>query len=216
MRRALDYKNGKIYVIKNHINDMVYVGSTTQPLYKRFSLHKRSVNSIRCRAKKISIAMRDIGIEHFYIELLEEYPCDNIEQLHKREGYWIRELNSYSNGYNAQVQGRNRQEYYQEHKERHAELVKNWYERNKNKVDDYHRKWYQENKGKILERQMQYYQDNKHDILQREKKYRDTNREKIREWMNTKVECEVCNISFNRSHLSKHQKTKRHISQMLN
>ena len=36
------YKNGKIYTIRN-INDynLIYVGSTIQPLYKRFHDHKK-------------------------------------------------------------------------------------------------------------------------------------------------------------------------------
>ena len=35
------YKNGKIYTIRNrNDNDLIYVGSTVQPLYKRFICHK--------------------------------------------------------------------------------------------------------------------------------------------------------------------------------
>jgi hypothetical protein len=34
--------------------------------------------------------MRDTGVEHFYIELIEEYPCDNKDQLQAREGLRIR------------------------------------------------------------------------------------------------------------------------------
>ena len=34
------YENGKIYVIRNNINDMVYVGSTCNLLHKRFHQHK--------------------------------------------------------------------------------------------------------------------------------------------------------------------------------
>ena len=32
----MDYNNGKIYSIRNTIDNDVYVGSTTQPLSKRF------------------------------------------------------------------------------------------------------------------------------------------------------------------------------------
>ena len=35
------YKNGKIYTIRYKNDDsLIYVGSTVQPLYKRFSSHK--------------------------------------------------------------------------------------------------------------------------------------------------------------------------------
>ena len=39
-----DYKNGKIYCIRNTLDDNIYVGSTTQPLSKRMVKH-------RCDAK---------------------------------------------------------------------------------------------------------------------------------------------------------------------
>lgn len=44
--------------------------------------------------------MRKYGIEHFYIELIEE--TDNPEE---RETYWIKTLNSFNNGYNATLGG---------------------------------------------------------------------------------------------------------------
>ena len=37
-----DYSNGKIYTIRNRNDDTkIYVGSTSQPLYKRFHQHKK-------------------------------------------------------------------------------------------------------------------------------------------------------------------------------
>ena len=36
--------------------------------------------------------MRDLGSDTFYIELLEECPVENIEQLRKKEGEYIRQL----------------------------------------------------------------------------------------------------------------------------
>ncbi len=35
--------------------------------------------------------MRELGIELFYIELYENYICENIEQLLKKEGEIIRQ-----------------------------------------------------------------------------------------------------------------------------
>ena len=37
-----DYKKGKIYQIKNTIDDDIYVGSTIAPLNKRMTKHKYS------------------------------------------------------------------------------------------------------------------------------------------------------------------------------
>ena len=47
----MDYRNGKIYIIRNHCNDLVYVGSTTQSLSRRFSKHKADCKTRKCRFK---------------------------------------------------------------------------------------------------------------------------------------------------------------------
>ena len=36
----MDYKSGKIYCIRNDINDEIYVGSTTQSLSQRMAKHR--------------------------------------------------------------------------------------------------------------------------------------------------------------------------------
>ena len=37
----VNYQNGKIYVLRSHKTDDIYIGSTTQSLYKRFYEHKK-------------------------------------------------------------------------------------------------------------------------------------------------------------------------------
>ena len=82
-----DYSKAKIYKILNDVDDDVYVGSTCQPLSVRMAGH-------RCYSGtsplKLYHKMRDIGVHHFYIELIEETPCENKEQLRAREGEYIR------------------------------------------------------------------------------------------------------------------------------
>ena len=36
--------------------------------------------------------MNEIGVQHFQIELIETYPCNNKEELLAKEGYYIRTL----------------------------------------------------------------------------------------------------------------------------
>lgn len=80
-----DYQQGKIYSIRSLSRpELVYVGSTVQPLPKRFFGHKAPNNSTS--SKQI------IDIGDAYIELIEMYPCDNIEQLRQREGEIIRSM----------------------------------------------------------------------------------------------------------------------------
>lgn len=118
MRQPINYKNGKIYVIRNHSNNKVYVGSTTQTLSKRFSNHKRNHKSKKAYEYPFYKAMREIGIENFYIELVEDYPCENIEQLNAREGYYIRQYDSFHNGYNSNIAGRDKTEWRKDNRDK--------------------------------------------------------------------------------------------------
>ena len=99
----MDYNNGKIYQILNNINDEVYVGSTVQPLSKRFYCHK---NRSDYSTNKLSELMRTIGKNNCYIELIENYPCNTKEELFAREGHYIRERATL----NQQIAGRTRKE----------------------------------------------------------------------------------------------------------
>ena len=80
----IDYKNGKIYKLVNSKNDMLYIGSTTTTLTKRFYTHKAEANSTRLTSP-IYEAMRDIGIDNFAIILLENFACGSKSELEARE-----------------------------------------------------------------------------------------------------------------------------------
>ena len=86
----MDYKNGKIYQVLNHKTNDVYVGSTCQPLSKRMARHRYSLNQTKPHQFKIYQTMRELGVENFYIELIENFPCDTVEELRAREGHYIR------------------------------------------------------------------------------------------------------------------------------
>ena len=45
-----DYTNGKIYCIRNNVDDDIYIGSTTQALSKRMAKHRSNINSKKSRA----------------------------------------------------------------------------------------------------------------------------------------------------------------------
>lgn len=78
-----DYSKGVIYQVISPNHPEPYIGSTTQPLCKRMVGHRGPSNVCRSR---IVIEAGDA-----YIELIEEFPCDNRQQLNKREGEIIRE-----------------------------------------------------------------------------------------------------------------------------
>ena len=79
-----DYKNGKIYCIRNNIDDDIYVGSTTQPLSKRMAKHREAAKHKDKMHSVFYAKVNEIGIEHFYIELIEDCPCETLEQFKKK------------------------------------------------------------------------------------------------------------------------------------
>jgi len=78
------YQNGKIYTLRSHQTEKIYIGSTIQPLSQRFHHHKSKCKITNISSKEI------FKFDDAYIELLESYPCNNKEELNKREGELIR------------------------------------------------------------------------------------------------------------------------------
>lgn len=108
-----NFANAKIYAIRSHQTEQIYIGSTTQPLYKRFSKHK----TMYCSSKEI------MKFEDCYIELLQEFPCANKMQLNRREGELIRSMDCI----NKNMAGRTRAEYKVDNKTEINEKAKQKY-----------------------------------------------------------------------------------------
>lgn len=85
-----------IYLIRNDINDKVYIGKTLQKIETRFKAHLYNAKNNRTKGSILYKAIRKYGQEHFSVELLEE--TDNPEE---RECFWIKQFDSFHNGYNA-------------------------------------------------------------------------------------------------------------------
>lgn len=94
-----------IYKIVNDINDKVYIGLTTNNLKERIREYKNEYRFCK-KERPIIKAMREIGIEHFHWEIVE----DNIiseQELNKKEILYIKQFKSLTtqNGYNADLGG---------------------------------------------------------------------------------------------------------------
>jgi hypothetical protein len=206
-----DYSKGKIYVIRNYINDKEYVGSTVETLPQRYSKHGTSNKEANCALWK---AMKELGRENFYIELIENYPCNSKQELNAREGYWIRQKDTYKNGYNINIAGR---------------TVEEWRKENRDNILTKKREYHFKNREQMLLKQREYcknaYATDKHKVLQRCEKYRNNNRDLIRERsrqkyelnkekelarFKVKVTCE-CGKEVNKYNLRNHQKSQQHL-----
>tara|TARA_R110000765_G_scaffold324111_1_gene415759 strand:- start:164 stop:712 length:549 start_codon:yes stop_codon:yes gene_type:complete len=138
-----DYQQSKIYKIINHeLPNLVYYGSTTQPLTRRFSKHK-DASKTRNGSSKI---MFRVGSPE--IILLEYYPCETKAELLKRERVWIKG----NECINHAIPGRTDAEYYQDNKEKKIEQSKQYNQDNKEKILEYFKQWKLDNKEKINEK----------------------------------------------------------------
>ena len=144
-----DYKNGKIYCIRNTIDNDIYVGSTCQPLSKRMARHRGYVNDKTQQHRMLYVKMVEHGVDNFYIELIEECPCDNLEQLRRREGHFIRNLGTLNKNIAGRTEQENHKEYYIEHKEHMDAENKIWREDHPELMVEYRHVWYKKNKDRL-------------------------------------------------------------------
>lgn len=200
-RQIKNYENSKIYIVRNTENDKVYIGSTTQSLSKRMAEHRWKLSNKQVERCRLYVAMKQLGVSKFYIELIEEFPCSNRERLLAREGYFIREFKSHIDGYNMKIESRT--------KEEQRDYDKKRYEVNKEQNQERHRKYYKDNKEHLIEQAKQNYENNKTQRVEQAKLYRVSNREKIKEKESAIVECE-CGLKSTKKHLERHKKTRRH------
>ena len=104
------YQNGKIYAIRSNQTDKVYIefGSTCMPLSKRLYGHRKDKKNFDNGKFRFVSSFDMLEFPDAYIELLEEFPCDNKMQLERREGQIMRAT---ENTVNMRIAGRTIAEY---------------------------------------------------------------------------------------------------------
>jgi hypothetical protein len=179
------YQNGKIYKLVCDATPIVYYGSTIQLLSKRLNIHKYSTN---CCSREL------FELGNVSIELIEEYPCNNKQELLARERIYIEfMLNNFTHRVicNKEIPNRTPKEYRQDNRE---------------SISEKSRKYRQDNRDSITEKQKEYYHDNRESINEQQRKYRQDNRE----FINEKFNCD-CGGKYTRYHKPRHLKTKKHL-----
>jgi hypothetical protein len=110
-----DYQKGKIYIIRSHNTDLVYIGSTCEKyLSNRLGGHRTKYNRFlngKYKYKPTTFEILKLG--DYYIELIEKYPCNSKEELCRREGQIQREINCV----NKRIENRTKKEWVENHKE---------------------------------------------------------------------------------------------------
>lgn len=173
-----DYSKGKIYIIRNTQNDLTYIGSTCRTLAKRMTEHKMDIRSEKCQNYKLYKAMNELGKDAFYIELLEDYPCQKRDELLKKEGDKIKE---YQSELNTIISGRTKQEYRQDNLQQIHSKWKEYYSHNQAQLIQYQKDYRNKNKDILKTKRQQYYEENKEHIKEQKRHYNHNNKEKIKE-----------------------------------
>jgi hypothetical protein len=210
----INYNTSKIYKIVCNNTNLTYYGSTTRPLCQRIAKHKQKKCKYNCTSRKI------IDGGNYDIILLENFPCNNKDELRARERFYIEN----NECVNKAIPGRTTKEWINDNKEKIAEYKKKHYQENKEKIAEqkkkyqlenkekrreYEKKYRLDNKEKITEQTKKYRLDNKKIISEKKKKYQLENKEKIAEQRKVKITCS-CGSIFRKNDKARHERTKKH------
>ena len=185
------YEKSKIYKIVSNCNsELVYYGSTYTTLSRRLSNHKGKYKSYLKGKYPYTSSFELLELEHFEIVLVEAYPCDNVEELRKRERFYIEN----NNCVNKNIPSRTKKEWNEDNKEHNKEYFKEYYKDNEESIVAYKKQWRKLNKEKLK--------------IQK-KEYRELNKQKIKERKSMKFTCE-CGRELTIQSKARHKRTNYH------
>ena len=202
------YNNGKIYSIRSPHTEYIYIGSTIQPLSKRFSGHKGAYSSfIKKGVAQYCKCFDILKLGDAYIELIENFSCDTKEHLLKKEGEIIRRYKDIC--INKVINGRTLKQYREEHKDRIIEFRKKYRDEHKDELNNYSRQYYNDNKDILKQKQKDKQKKINDEKKQKNEEYKQTEEYKqvIAERRKRKTEMDKIRISK----LSLEEKEKRRI-----
>ena len=220
-----NFEDGKNYKIVCNIIDECYIGSTTEPtLARRLAGHVKSCKAWKAGKHHKTSSFDIIDRGDYKIMLIEYFPCKTRDELTAREGQIIRQFKSGYACVNVRIDGRTKQAYYQDNKEKMKANVNEYRINNIDKIKEYKKEYRvknieklshvnieykQRNKEIIREKDKQYRLDNKEAIKERDRIYREKNKEKYSEKAKEKIIC-VCGSCFRKSDKPRHERTNKH------
>jgi hypothetical protein len=173
-----NYENSKIYKLWSPSKNLVYYGSTTETISRRLSKHLTDYNRYNNKTTTRYVnSFKILECDDYKIELVEEYPCNNRQQLCKKEGEYIKA----NECVNKCVAGRTPEEYCEDNVDKINERRRIWREKNADKVNERDKKWRDENIDKVRENAKKWREDNADKKKEWDKKYQENNIDKIKE-----------------------------------
>jgi len=116
------YQNGKIYAIRSYDTDEIYIGSTIMTLSRRMCKHRSGMKYWKEGKGNYTSSFKILEYPTCYIELLEQYPCNNRDELNKKEGEYIRSMNCV----NKKIAGRTDAEWSKQYRLDNIEKIKEY------------------------------------------------------------------------------------------
>ena len=203
------YENGKIYKVVDNGYNLCYIGSTCEKLSKRMERHRAKYKQY-LKGKKLDTNVvyifNEYGMENCKIELIENFPCENKEELGNREGYYIENLKCV----NKRVEGRSKQEYYLPRKDYFNECARNYHEEHKEEISERKKKYYEERKEEITEKKREQYKENKDKIKEQYKQNREVILERTRGYYQREPILCKCGKTVCKSGLRRHERSITH------
>jgi len=147
-RAHRNYANGKVYMIESLEGNVRYIGSTCGELRKRMGQHKNNFESHRLGKFHYVSSFDVLRYPDARILLVEDYPCERLEQLVSREAHHIRT----SECVNKVIPNRTRAEYYQDNRAEALEKATRHYRENKEEIMLKAKAYYNANKASISEK----------------------------------------------------------------
>ena len=172
-----DYQKAKIYKLWSPLQNLVYYGSTTQLLCQRLANHKKNHKIYTKDNTKTSYmtSYKILEYEDYKIELVEDYPCNNRQQLLKKESEYIKA----NECVNKCIPGRTQHEWYVDN----IEKIKQYNIDNAEKIKNASKQYKLINAEKLKIQVKTYYENNKEKINKQRKIYNEIYREKNKEKM---------------------------------
>jgi hypothetical protein len=149
------------------------------------------------------------------ITLIENFPCDDVNELRKRERYFI-EITP--NHCNKVLPTRTDKEYREDNKDK----IQQWRDDNKLILAEKRKVYKELNKDKIREyynshkdEQKEYRKLNKDKAKERAARSYENNKDKIKLRNSQMINCDTCKCDIQKAQFSRHVKTKKHLSNLL-
>lgn len=160
------YQNGKIYSIRSHQTEDIYIGSTINTLPKRLDGHKKSFKSWNDNKKGHYVSSFEImKYDDYYIELIENYPCNNKNELERQEGIHIRS----NDCVNKRIAGRTEKEHYDDNRDKKLQQMKEYQTKHKDEILQQKKEYHINHRDERLQKAKEYRAKNKELISQRDK-----------------------------------------------